>query len=142
LGRIVCLLENGPASGSLQAPRPHAPDRLREEISADYDDMIYAATREEVETRRKGFIANGGSKIVPSPMPGSSPSRVCRRVSSAAFHHQRHRGTARGVQATNQDADRAAVSGHRCHVVLGLACFRLDQHAQGRWLANARHQAH
>jgi CheY-like chemotaxis protein len=30
----------------------HAPERLHEEITADYNDMIYAATREEVEARR------------------------------------------------------------------------------------------
>ena len=34
----------------------HAPARLHEEITADYTDMIYAATREEIETRRKAFI--------------------------------------------------------------------------------------
>jgi putative transposase len=34
----------------------HAPDHLHEEISADYTDMIYAATREEIEARRKAFI--------------------------------------------------------------------------------------
>ncbi len=34
----------------------HAPERLREEITADYNDMIYAATREEIERRRKAFI--------------------------------------------------------------------------------------
>ena len=34
----------------------HAPERLHEEISADYNEMIYAATRQEVETRRKAFI--------------------------------------------------------------------------------------
>jgi putative transposase len=34
----------------------HAPERLREEITSDYNDMIYAATREEVERRRKAFI--------------------------------------------------------------------------------------
>jgi transposase-like protein len=34
----------------------HAPDRLHEEITADYSDMIYAATREEIEVRRKAFI--------------------------------------------------------------------------------------
>lgn len=34
----------------------HAPERLHEEITADYTDMIYAATREEVEARRKAFI--------------------------------------------------------------------------------------
>jgi transposase-like protein len=34
----------------------HGPERLREEITADYNDMIYAATREEIEKRRKAFI--------------------------------------------------------------------------------------
>ena len=34
----------------------HAPERLHEEITADYSDMIYAATPEEIETRRKAFI--------------------------------------------------------------------------------------
>jgi transposase-like protein len=34
----------------------HAPERLHDEITADYNDMIYAATRKEIETRRKAFI--------------------------------------------------------------------------------------
>jgi putative transposase len=34
----------------------HAPERLHEEISADYNDMIYAVTREEIAARRKAFI--------------------------------------------------------------------------------------
>jgi putative transposase len=34
----------------------HAPERLHDEITADYTDMIYAATREQIETRRKAFI--------------------------------------------------------------------------------------
>jgi putative transposase len=34
----------------------HAPDRLHEEVSADYTDMIYATTAEEVSARRKAFI--------------------------------------------------------------------------------------
>src|SRR5262245_16429207 len=34
----------------------HAPERLKEEITADYNDMIYAATCEEIEARRKAFI--------------------------------------------------------------------------------------
>jgi putative transposase len=34
----------------------HAPERLHEEIANDYKDMIYAATRSEVEARRKAFI--------------------------------------------------------------------------------------
>jgi putative transposase len=34
----------------------HAPERLHDEITADYNDMIYATTPEEVEVRRKAFI--------------------------------------------------------------------------------------
>jgi hypothetical protein len=34
----------------------HAPERLHEEIAADYSDMIYAATRQEIEVRRKALI--------------------------------------------------------------------------------------
>jgi putative transposase len=34
----------------------HAPDHLHEEISADYTDMIYAATPKEMEERRRAFI--------------------------------------------------------------------------------------
>jgi putative transposase len=34
----------------------HAPERLQEEITADYNDMIYAATPDEIQVRRKAFI--------------------------------------------------------------------------------------
>jgi putative transposase len=34
----------------------HAPERLHEEVSADYNHMIYAGTPKEIETRRKSFI--------------------------------------------------------------------------------------
>jgi len=34
----------------------HAPERLHDEITADYNDMIYAETRQEIEARRKAFI--------------------------------------------------------------------------------------
>ncbi len=34
----------------------HAPERLHDEITADYNDMIYATAREEIEVRRKAFI--------------------------------------------------------------------------------------
>jgi putative transposase len=34
----------------------HAPEPLHEEVSADYTDMIYAATPKEVEERRKAFL--------------------------------------------------------------------------------------
>ena len=34
----------------------HAPERLHDEITADYTDMIYAATPEAIAIRRKAFI--------------------------------------------------------------------------------------
>ena len=34
----------------------HAPQRLHEEVSADYNDMIYAASATEIEERRRAFI--------------------------------------------------------------------------------------
>src|SRR6202035_833127 len=34
----------------------HAPDRLHEEVSGDYNDMVYAQTRQEIEAKRKAFI--------------------------------------------------------------------------------------
>ena len=34
----------------------HAPERLHQEITDDYNAMIYAETREQIETRRKAFI--------------------------------------------------------------------------------------
>ena len=34
----------------------HAPERLHDEVTADYTDMIYAATPEEIEAHRKAFI--------------------------------------------------------------------------------------
>jgi putative transposase len=34
----------------------HAPETLHEEVSADYTDMIYAASAQEVEARRKAFL--------------------------------------------------------------------------------------
>ena len=36
----------------------HAPDRLHEEVSADYNDMIYAASKPEIEVKRKAFIVS------------------------------------------------------------------------------------
>src|SRR5690348_15871997 len=34
----------------------HAPQRLHDEVSADYNDMIYATSATEIEVRRRAFI--------------------------------------------------------------------------------------
>jgi len=43
----------------------HAPKRLHEELGADYTDMIYAKTAEEVEARRKAFLRKWRLKCRP-----------------------------------------------------------------------------
>ena len=49
---------SGPALHGPQAQEffAHAPKRLHDEITADYNDMIYAATPQEIEAHRKAFI--------------------------------------------------------------------------------------
>ncbi|MGY3622176.1 hypothetical protein ACVJGD_008372 [Bradyrhizobium sp. USDA 10063] len=54
----------------------HAPEGLDEiTADADYNDMIYAATREEIEAGRKASSANGASSIVPWRQPAGSGDR-------------------------------------------------------------------
>jgi putative transposase len=120
----------------------HAPERLHDEITADYNDMIYATTPEEIEARRKAFIrkwrlkssrrrrqpGRGRRTLVHLHAPATEP--MAQRA-----YHQCNRAVARRVQAKDQNANRAAVSRHRSHAVLGAARLRTDQVAQGRWLA-------
>lgn len=64
----------------------HAPERLHEEISADYTDMIYAAT----PVRRKAILSKWRLKCravadsLEEAASVSSPSRGCRRASGKA----------------------------------------------------------
>jgi hypothetical protein len=66
----------------------HAPERLHDEITADYNYMIYAATREEIEVRRKAFIRKWRLKPSPTawrrPANACSPSPGCRQANGAA----------------------------------------------------------
>jgi putative transposase len=88
----------------------HAPERLHEEITADYNDMICAQTSQLIEARRKAFIRKMASQ---TPRRCRQP-RGSRRTSvqlhppasgtmEERAHHQRDRAPARGVQATDQD---------------------------------------
>jgi putative transposase len=126
----------------------HAPDRLHDEITADYTDMIYAATPEEIASRRNAFIRKwrlrhravadsleeAGDRLF-TFSPATDP--VAQRKD-----HERDRASARGVQATDQNPDRATVGRYCCDVVLGAARLRADQHAESRRLADARHKPH
>jgi transposase-like protein len=68
----------------------HAPERLHEEISADYNDMIYAESCAQIEARRKAFLRKWRLKhravadSLRKRAIGSSPSRACRRANGRA----------------------------------------------------------
>jgi hypothetical protein len=76
------------------------------------------------------------------PAIGSSPSPSAAKPMAQRSYDECNRTATRGVQAQDQDADRAAVGRYSGHVVLGAACFRPDQHAQGRRSAKSGHKAH
>ena len=122
----------------------HAPEKLHEEITADYNDMIYAKTTREIgataglpaqmaaevprrrrqpgRSRRPLFTF---TRLPPSQWKSAgppTPSSGCTRSSSGASRRRR-----------------AALCRDRRHVVLGLAGLGADRHAQGRRLAEPRH---
>ena len=124
----------------------HAPERLHEEITADYTDMIYAATREEIDIPPQGLHPQVAAQAPRRRrQPGGSRRPAVHLHPTAAepmaqrADYECDRAAARGVQTKDQDTNRAAICRHRRHAVLGAARLRPDQHAQGRWLAHARH---
>jgi transposase-like protein len=58
LRRPELLIVDGGAGleSAIAAVLAHAPERLHEEITEDYNEMIYAKTPEEIEKHRKAFI--------------------------------------------------------------------------------------
>ena len=111
--------------------------------------MIYAATREEIEARRKAFIRKwrlerravadsleeAGDRLFTFTAAPAKP--MAERADNEC-----NRTSARRVQAADQNADRTFVGRYRGDVVLGFARIGPDQYAQGRWLADARHKTH
>ena len=116
----------------------HAPERLHDEVTADYTDRSMRPTAKEIETRRKAFIRKwrlrhrpvadcleeAGDRLFHLHAPAAKP--VAKRE-----NNERDRTSARRVQAADQDADRAAIGRYGGDVVLGAARVRSDQYAQG-----------
>ena len=126
----------------------HAPERLHEELSNDYRDMIYAATKPEVEARRKPFIRKWRLEMPRRRrQPGGSGRQAVHLHALSAQpmeidpNLERDRAIARGIQAPDQDPDRAALRRNRRHAVLGAARLGADHHAQGRRMAEPRREA-
>ena len=71
----------------------HAPDRLHEEVSADYNDMIYAQTRKEIEAKRaaRRLRVLGGKQqrpasIRPVELPAPNPGMKLSAETTADLH--------------------------------------------------------
>jgi transposase-like protein len=111
----------------------HAPERLHDEVTADYTDMIDAATAKEIETRRKAFIRKW--RLRHRPVADCLEEAGDRLFTFTGLpkreNNERDRTSARRVQAADQDADRAAIGRYGGDVVLGAARVRSDQYAQG-----------
>ena len=52
----------------------HAPERLHDDVTADYTDMIYAATPEESSNAARPSSASGGCAIALSPTASRKPA--------------------------------------------------------------------
>jgi Transposase, Mutator family len=122
----------------------HAPERLHEEITEDYNNMIYAETSQQIEARRKAFIRKWRIKHRPaadSPEEAGarlSASPACRRNNGGApALPMPSNGCTRSSRA-DQDTDRAAFRRRRGDVILGVSGIRPDQHAQSRWMEDSR----
>ena len=111
--------------------------RLHDEITADYNDMIYAATREEIEGRRKVFIRKWRLKhraVADSLEEAGERLFAFTRLPPSQWRSVRTTNAIERLhEELDQDADRAAVGRYRRDVVLGAARLRSDQHAQGGW---------
>ena len=126
----------------------HAPERLHEEISNDYKDMIYAETSGEIEAKRKAFIRKWRLKCraVADSLEEAWRQAVHLHALSAKPmeidpHHECDRTPARGVQAKDQDANRPSLRGDRGDAVLGADGVGADHHAKGQRLAKPRREA-
>jgi len=116
----------------------HAPERLHDDVTADYTDMIYAATPEEIEQRRKAFIrkwrlrhrpiANcleeAGDRLFTFTRLPPSQWRSARTTNAIERLHEEFKR-----RIKTQDC--AAVGRNGSDVVLGAARLWSDQHAQG-----------
>ena len=88
----------------------HAPETLHEEVSADYTDMIYAASAKEVEARAQGVPAQMAAEVPRRwprawrrPATACSPSCACPRAN----------GNRRGPPTPSSGCTRSSSAGSR-----------------------------
>ena len=121
----------------------HAPKRLYEEISADYTDMMYAATPEEVEKRRKSFIRKWQLKhraVADSLEEAGDQLFTFTRLPPTQWKSAR---TTNAIERLHEEFKRRIKTQtvlpscrHSGDVVLGAARFRSNHDAKGRRLGD------
>ena len=116
----------------------YALERLHEEILADYNDMIYAGTPKEIETRRKSFLRKwrlkcravadsleeAGDRLFTFTRLPASQWKSARTTNSIERLHEEFK---RRIKTPK----RAAIGSNRRHAVLGSARILADHYAQG-----------
>ena len=117
----------------------HAPERLHDEITADYNDMIYAATCEEIEARAR-FHRKWRLKHARCDSLEEAATAV--HLHTTAASQWRSARTTNAIERLHEEFKRRiktqTVLRPRTppHAILGVARIWPDQHAQGRWLAD------
>ena len=123
----------------------HAPEALHEEVSADYTDMVYAATPKEIEARRRAFLRKwrlkcravadsleeAGERLFAFTRLPPSQWKSARTTNAVERLHEEFKRRIKTQTVLPSRRDRR-------HAVLGVARLRPDHHAQGRRLAEPR----
>ena len=126
----------------------HAPERLHEEISNDYKDMIYAQTKQEIEAKRKAFtrkrrlkhkavadsLEEAGDKLFTFTRFPPSQWKSIRTSNAIERLHEEFKRRIK-TQTVLPSAETAAM------FVLGAVGVGSDHDAKSRWLAKPRRQA-
>jgi transposase-like protein len=87
----------------------HAPERLHEEIGADYTDMIYAATPQDMQRAARRSCANGGSSTTRLPTAWRKPAIGCSLLCSC----HRANGEAREPRMQSNGCMRSSSAGSK-----------------------------
>jgi len=124
-----------------------APERLHDEITADYTDMIYAATPQDIADRRKAFIRKW--RLRHKAVADSLEEAGDALFAFAALPPSQWKSarTTNAIERLHEEFKRRIktqtvlpVGGHRCDAVLGFARVRPDRDAKDRWLEHAEHR--
>src|SRR5262249_24220878 len=116
----------------------HAPERLHDEVTADYTDMIYAATPEEIEQRRKAFIRKwrlrhrpiadcleqAGDRLFTFTRLPPRQGRSARTTNAIERLHEEFKRRIK-TQTVLPSAETAACCSGRCSPLVRSTCARL-----------------